>query len=95
MEIKIEHEVTFMSLDMDEQQNYVEIREQVRAIQAQNNGLELLLNAIIATGSETTLDEVREWVAGVEEQGINNRDLPGFCHDPARLITVESNLVGY
>jgi hypothetical protein len=91
MTAKIEVEAKFMNLDPEEQRNYELIRDQVHDILALTNGLELVLNALIANGSDTSLDEIGRWVAGVEDTDKDPRDLVAICYN--RPITVKSTIV--
>lgn len=91
MTAKIEFETSFMSLTPAEQLDYETIRTQIGAVLAQPNGLELVLNALIAQGPETTITEIGLWVSGVQD--IDPRDLAAHCYGPERLITVESTIV--
>lgn len=86
-----ESQVGFMNLNPAEQSNYETVREQVGAILAQPNGLELILNAIVAQGPEFTIDEIDQWVSGVKY--IDSREVAALCHGPERLLTVESTTI--
>ena len=91
MTANVEFETSFMNLTPAEQLNYESIRTQIGAILAQPNGLELVLNALVAQGPETTITEIDLWVNGVQD--IDPRDLVAHCCGPERLVTVESTIV--
>lgn len=91
MTTKLKVETSFVNLTPAGQQAYEEIRTRIGALLAQPNGLDLVLNALVAQGPETTLTDISIWVEGVED--IDSRDLVGFCHGPGRIITVESTIV--
>jgi hypothetical protein len=78
--------VQILQLEPKEQGEYVELRETVRAIMARECGLELLLNAIVATGPDFTRDTIERWVNGTHSYSLNDRDVAAFCYGPERLI---------
>ncbi|MFI5212660.1 MAG: hypothetical protein ACHQTE_01740 [Candidatus Saccharimonadales bacterium] len=91
--VKVVTEASFMDLSASDQVSYEHLREIVAAIQAQDNGLELILNALVATGPEATFEEIGTWVEGVRGLNFDSRRLTALCHGPERLLTVESRLV--
>jgi hypothetical protein len=91
MTVKVVIETGFINLTPREQQAYREIRTQIGAILTQQDGLEMVLNALVANGSVSTVDEIGRWIKGVE--GIDSRDLAALCYGPGRIVTVESTIV--
>lgn len=77
-----------LQLDVEEQERYVMLREQMRGIMAEEHGLDLLLNAIVAVGGEFTRDDIERWVQETWNYSSDNRDTVGFCHGPERLIAI-------
>ena len=77
-----------LQLAIDEQDRYVNLREQVRGIMAEERGLELLLNAIVAVGGEFTRDDIERWVQETWNYSSDNRNTVAFCHGPERLIAM-------
>lgn len=91
MTVRVAIETSFVNLTPEGQKSYEEIRSQIGALLAKPDGLTLALNALVASGTESTVDEIRHWIEGVES--IDSRDLVGFCHGPERIIMVEATLV--
>ena len=91
--VRIVTETTFMELTVQEQVTYEELRALVATMQVQPNGLEKILNAMVATGNLSTFDEILTWAQGVNNMRYNARDLTQVFHGPERLLTVDSRLV--
>lgn len=83
-------ETSFMNLNPEEQVAYEELRAIIGKLQAQENGLEKILNAVVATGNQATFEEIDTWVQGVKATGYDARSLTQLCHGPERLLSVES-----
>lgn len=82
--------VRFLDLNDQERQGYIELREQIGAMLNQPNGLQLVLNAIVAKSGETVTQEIYEWLVAVIV--IDPRDLNAMCYGippdaPQRIIT--------
>jgi len=91
MTVNIQVEGSICNLTPEGRKAYEKIREQIGAVLAQEDGLNLAMNALIATGPETTTTDMELWLKGVED--IDVRDLVGFCHGPERVFIVETALV--
>lgn len=82
--------VRFLDLNDQERQGYIELREQIGAMLNQPNGLQFVLNAIVAKSGETVTQEIYEWLVAVIV--IDPRDLNAMCYGippdaPQRIIT--------
>lgn len=82
-------------LDPREQGEYVELRERVRKMMAQEHGLELLLNAIVATGDENTRVRIDRWTEASYRCSRVDRDVSAFCHGPERLVSLPPLLLPF
>lgn len=76
---------SFKSLSPHAQDEFIELREHIHRIIAQQpDGVAYVLNALYAVSSETVDWDIYNWRESVRD--IDPRDLNAFCHDSGRLV---------